>query len=133
MNARSHPRSGRLLALSVAVALALAGCSDGPRGPGTLNARVEGPTPLGAAVVEVVGPGIAGFEGQGDTRVYGVLVPAQEGVHRVVVVSASGAIRFGIKVEDLGADLPTLTALDVATVLNQPGLLVGVKVRVERP
>ncbi|MFQ5535819.1 MAG: hypothetical protein ACE5GJ_00070 [Gemmatimonadota bacterium] len=114
-------------------ALFASACDSGPSGPGTLNARVEGPPTLGAAVIEVTGGGIQGFEDQGDTRVYGAMVSEVENRYRVVVISPEGGtIRFGIRVDDVGADLPSASVVTTASTDNLPALGTGVSVKIER-
>ena len=126
-------RAARAGALGLAVALLAAGCDSGPSGPGTLSATVSSTSPLGAVVLEVVGPGVQGFEPQGSSRAFGATLSATEGRHRVVVVAPDGApLRFGIRVEDLGADLPAITAVSAASPQNLPALAEGIEVRVER-
>lgn len=112
-------RGARWVRLSAfALLAAFAACDRGPSGPGTMNAVVEG-SGLGAVVVEVVGEGITGFEGLGDTQAYGALVSAVEERHRVVLVDARGGrVEFGIEVEDLSVDLPTVTVLFAANTDN---------------
>ena len=50
----------RRAALALAAVTLLAACDNGPSGPGTLSATVSGPTPLGAVLLEVTGPGVRG-------------------------------------------------------------------------
>ena len=109
-------------------------CSDGPSGPGTLDATVEAPTQLGGVVLELTGPGITGFVGQGDTQAYGAVVSELEGRHRVILISqGSGTLRFGVQVEDLAAELPTVQVISATTLLNQPALLTGIVASVALP
>lgn len=114
-------------------ALAVSACDSGPSGPGTLSATVESATPVGAVVLEVVGPAVEGFEAQGSTHVYGTAVAAAAGRHRAVVVAPDGAaLRFGIRVSDLGAEPPAVTAVAAASPLNLPALATGIQVLVSR-
>jgi hypothetical protein len=96
------------------LAALLAGCGDD--GPGTLTVTVEAPEALGAVSIEVVGPGVLGFEGMGSTEAYGGTVSAREGRHRVVVVDPTGGpeLTFGIRVEDVSAPWPTLRLVSAA-------------------
>jgi hypothetical protein len=128
-------RSGKPgVIVALAVAALVAGCDWGPNGPGTLSVTVSGATPLGAAVLEVTGPGVAGFSGQGDTRVYGTVVSATLGIHRVVAVSADGgALHLGIEVEDLGADPPVVVVLRSANTENREVSSAGVRAVVSEP
>ena len=127
-------KARRLVALALVV-LSLGACDlFGPSGPGTLDATLTGPTPLGAALLEVSGLGIQGFVGQGDTRVYGAEVNATTGTHRVVAISASGGVlSFGIKVADLGMDLPLATVMKVANPANIVVLSTQVVVEISKP
>lgn len=124
----------RLRGWTVLVALGLAAlaaaCDSGPSGPGTLTARVTGPSPLGAAVLEVTGGAVEGFEGRGDTQAYGATVSA--GRHRVVLVDRNAdGMSFGIRVSDLGADPPVVTVIKVASDLNLVTLSTRVEVTIE--
>ena len=104
----------------------LAACDDrGIEGPGALVARVEAPdVALGSAVVKVDGPGIAGFEAVGDTRVFAR--EQADGSHRVVVVDPRGGdLRFRVRVEDVSAALPSsivTSAADTTNVLVASGV-----------
>ena len=85
-----------LLALLGGAVVTLAACESGPSGPGTLSGTAtatQGQT-LGAVVLEVTGPGIQGFEGQGGSIAYGAAVSAQNERWRVVVVG-TGQLGFG--------------------------------------
>ena len=125
-------RSGSVAALLMV--LALPACDSGPRGPGTLTTRVTAPQPVGAVVLEVVGAGITGFEGQGAVRVFGALDSGGSGKHRVVVLSPTGGteIRFGITFADRSGTMPTITAVSAATPANASVSTAGIRVRVER-
>jgi hypothetical protein len=131
MSARS-PGLGRLLAgMAVSAVVALSACESGPSGPGTLDGSVTGPANLGAVVLEVTGASVQGFTGQGDTQAYGALVSTAENKHRVILVDRSGGeIHFGIRVDDLGADAPTVTVVLAAGTDNLPKLLSGIDVKV---
>lgn len=121
------------LGLIGALVLATA-CDSGPKGPGELSATVSG-RELGAAVLEVSGPGITSFQGQGGSRVFSAalspnaLVPT----YRVIVVDPEGGdLHFGIRVEDVAAQLPTVAVLQAVgpTNVSVPGS--GLQVRVAR-
>ena len=92
----------------------LVGCGDD--GPGTLMVTLRAPDALGAVSLEVMGPGVLGFEGVGATEAYGGTVSSREGRHRVVVVDPLGGaeLRFGIRVEDVSAQWPTLRVVSAA-------------------
>jgi hypothetical protein len=100
-------------------ALALTAACDGREGPGYLAAALEGPLPLGAAVVDVRGVGIMGFEPAGTTRVFSAVTPA--GVHRVVLVGeTTGDLTFRIRVEDPKAAPPTGVVVSAADAEDRP-------------
>ena len=111
----------------------LAGCDSGPEGPGFLTARIDGPTPLGAAVIEVTGAGVTGFEGAQTTHV----IPREKGVgvHRVVLIGeAAGDLIFQIGVQDVRATPPVATVLSAADGQNQPlGSVQAFRVQIARP
>jgi len=123
----------RRAAVAVLLAGLVAACDSGPSGPGTLSATVSGPQALGAVLLEVTGLGVQGFVGQGDTRVYGAELSALDGKHRVLVVGTGGALRFGIKVDDLGAVPPVIVVMKTASPLNLVILNTGVTVVVAEP
>lgn len=116
-----------LLALSV-------GACDlfGPSGPGTLEATVSADAPLGALVLELQGEGITGFVGRGDTRVYGRAVAPAQGRHRVILVAPEGSpLRFGIEVEDRGADKPSVLVVSAVDTENRASNAPGIQVKVD--
>jgi len=123
----------RGLVLALALALATSGCDlFGPSGPGTLEAIVESNGQLGGLVLELTGPGIDGFEGRGGVQAYGTRVSASEERHRLVlVVPGPQPLRFGIRVADLGADLPTVRVVSAVTLENQVVLPTGVEIRLD--
>ncbi len=123
----------RWLAVTV-FTLSVAGCDlFGPSGPGVLNATLTSTNQIGAVVLEVTGLSVTGIQPQGDTRAFSAVVNTQRGQHRVVLVSPDGgSMRFGIEVDDLGADEPTVTVVSAASTQNLPSLATGVVVRVER-
>ena len=124
-------RSGRTArALALAALLGAAACDDGP---GTWTAAVEGPGPVGAALVEVRGDGVRGFEGAGDSRVFADPSPSRGGGWRVVVVSPSGSAAFRIRVADGEGPRPAVTLLSAADVADRSvTALGGYEVRVAR-
>ena len=99
----------------VATFASLAG-SCGHEGPGMLTVTVTAPEALGAVSLEVVGPGVLGFQGIGSTEAYGGVVSAREGRHRVVIVdpTAGAQLRFGIRLEDVSGQWPTLRVVSAA-------------------
>lgn len=124
----------RLLATALVALLAGVGGCDlfGPSGPGTLEATVSAGEPLGGLVLELRGPGITGFEARGDTRVFSRSAATPDGRHRVVLVGPEGSpLRFGITVEDLGADKPTLLVVSAVGPGNRPSNARGIEVRVD--
>ncbi len=123
-----------LCALSVFLALAGSGCDlFGPSGPGTVSAIFRGPQPLGGIVVEVTGQGIEGFEGLGSTQVLGAVVSAEQGTHRVVAIVPPGAdVRVGIRVADLGSEMPRFRVVWAVNPANTPLSTEGIRARVER-
>ena len=129
---RAPPRSRTALASFALVAL-LGSCGDDPNGPGTLLATVETPSPLGGVVLEVHGEGIQGFSSRGDSRIYSAVVSETEGRHRVIVLSPTGDLRFGVQVANVRGGAPTFAALAGTTEANQPAPLQGLTVRVARP
>jgi hypothetical protein len=95
-----------------------AACDSGPEGPGFLTGTLEGPIPLGAAVLEVTGAGVLGFEGAGTTHV--ISRPSAEGVHRVVLIGeAPGDLRFRIHVAEVRDATPSATLMEAADGGNQ--------------
>jgi len=111
-----------------------AACDSSPRGPGTLVVTVDAGDALGAVTLEVVGPGVTGFEGLGTTETFGSLVSSREGRHRVVVVDpVGGTLRFGIRVQDVRADAPTVTVVAAAGTDNLERITADVDVRLAAP
>ena len=115
------------------LALPLAGCDlFGPSGPGTLDATVRADEPLGGLVLELEGGGIVGFQGRGETRAYGRTVSEAQGRHRLVLVAPEGAtLRFGIEVEDLGAEPPSVRVVSAVGPGNVASNAPGIEVRVD--
>lgn len=126
-------RHRSLGAVALLAGLLAAGCDSGPEGPGFLTARIEGPTPLGAAVVEVTGAGVTGFEGAQSTHV----IPRETGVgvHRVVLIGETpGELVFQVGVQDVRAAPPVATVLSAADAQNQPlSSLQAFQVQIARP
>ena len=120
--------------VALAAAALLSGCDlFGPSGPGVLDATLTSSSELGGVVLEITGPSVTGFEGQGDTRAFGAPVSAATGRHRLVLVQpGAGPMRFGIQVDDLGADPPAVTVVAATNVKNFPAPLSGVEVSVQR-
>lgn len=112
--------------------LFLGACDSGPEGPGSFVGRASGES-LGAVLLEVQGPGIAGFAGRGSTQVYSGGVPSKVDTYRVILVDPQGGdIGFEIEVEDLGMEGPIITVIQASrtdNVLMSPS---GVAVSVER-
>jgi len=122
MSRRSPITRVRTPALAFAFLVLAVGCESGPSGPGALDARVESLTSsFGAAVVEVQGPGIAGFDGAGTTQVFWSAT-SQPDNFRVVLVSPEGSntLAFRIRVGDLGGPIPGGTVIEAADLLNDP-------------
>jgi hypothetical protein len=128
--ARRRGRALRgLLALGV---LALAACE--PSGEGELTAHVQAPRPTGALVIDLIGTGVLGFEGAGDTRTFSGAVDPRATSHRVIVVSTSGQrLTFRVRVEDVSAPPPTAAVSAAADASNVPiETLEGYEVRIAR-
>lgn len=115
--------------LALAAALALAACSSGPKGPGTLKGTVTvtAPQTLGAVVLEVTGSGIQGFEGQSGSVAYGAVVNLPDGRWRAVVVG-TGPLTFGVKVDNLKDPLPKVQVIQAVDDKNAALSTSGVKV-----
>ena len=120
------------LALVLSLLGAMAGCGDD--GPGTLTVTVDAPDALGAVSLEVVGPGVRGFEGMGNTQVFGGTVSAREGRHRVLAVdpTVAEALQFGILVDDVSAPWPTLRVVSAAGIDDEERLTSDVRITVAR-
>lgn len=125
--------NGRVRIFGVLALLALfAACDSGPEGPGALTGRVTGEE-LGAVLIEVVGPGITGFEALGSTQVYAAAVADEVDTHRVVLVSPqTGELTFHIQVEDRGMEGPVITVLQAALGDNRAVSAAVATVTVER-
>lgn len=121
------PALVRIMAMACLV-LAAAACDDDPSGPGTFTVRVDGPAdaPAGAAVVELAGEGITGFEAIGSAQVFSRTVRAPteqepEGLYRVVVVAPAGSsVAFGVEVEDVALGYPSASLRRVTDTANAP-------------
>jgi hypothetical protein len=126
MRRRSWPTAAVLCCM-----IAFAGCDSGPKGPGTLLTTVSAGGALGAVTLEVVGPGVTGFEGVGGTHAYGGVVSARQNRHRVVLVDpVGGTLRVAIAVQDVRADAPTVTVVAAAGTDNLERTTTDVVVRV---
>ncbi len=115
--------------VAVAALVAVTACSSGPSGPGTLKgtATVTAPQTLGAVVLELTGPGIDGFEGQGGSVAYGAVVNLPKGQWRVVVVG-TGELAFGVKVDNVKDPKPTVQVIKAVDATNAAISVSGVKV-----
>ena len=123
----------RFVILAAVTALAVTACDSGPSGPGTIDAIVEAPQPVGAVVLEFVGGGVEGFDAQGNTQVYGALVSAADSTYRVILVSPDGSpLRFGIRVTSVRDAQPVVTAVSAVSPANAALTAVGLQVRLER-
>ncbi len=130
---RTSAPSGRMVrwvAVSLTAILAgalFASCESGPSGPGAWQGSVESVArAFGAAVIEVQGAGIQGFEGEGTTLVFWTATAAPDN-YRVVLVSPEGSqtVRFRTRVLDLAAGPPAGTTVEAVTLLNGPVPTVG--------
>ncbi len=115
---RPPARKGFRSFAGAAALLATLACGDsGPGGPETLTATIEGPAPLGAALVEVTGGGIEGFEGDSSTEAFAAeLAP---GVHRVVLIAPAPDLRFRILVSDAEEGAPTARVVSAVGTDNE--------------
>lgn len=99
--AHSNFPFARLGALVLAAGVALSGCSDEApvSGPGTMTATLTGPGgPEGAALVELLGPGLAGITALGDVDLY---AEVDAGGARVVLIHPTGGdLAFRVAVPD---------------------------------
>jgi len=110
-----------MASLAAAAVVFLAACDTSPSGPATVAGTVTGPSDLGAVVLDVVWPGVQGFEGQGSTQVYWAQVPDEPNRHRVILVGpAGGDLRFGVLVDDLYLEGPVVTVVEAASTNNLP-------------
>lgn len=119
---RIVPAHTYIAAAAVAFLFTSVGCESGPSGPGSWDAAVENVTmSFGAAVIEVQGAGIAGFDAAGTTRVFWSET-AQPDNYRVVLISPEGStsIPFRVRVTDLAGPVPGGTVLEAADLLNNP-------------
>lgn len=119
---------------ALVAALTVAACDSGPKGPGVLNATVEAPQAVGAVVLEFTGMGVRGFEAQGNTQVYSGAGSGGAARQRVILVTPTGStrIRFGVELDDRGADLPSVVAVSAVTADNVTTTTSGLKIRIER-
>jgi hypothetical protein len=111
-----------------------AACDGGPSGPGALRVTVDAPEALGAVTLEVVGPGVTGFEGIGDTEAFGSVVSGRENRHRVVLVSRPGGrLEVAVLVDDVGSDPPVISVVAAAGTDDLERITTDVSVRVGGP
>jgi hypothetical protein len=103
-----------LRSVALAVLWAATACDSGPKGPGFLTGTIEGPVPLGAAIVEVQGEGVLGFEAAGTTHVFST--PSdQPGVHRVVLIGETpGDLPFKVQVQEMRDRPPSATIIQAS-------------------
>jgi hypothetical protein len=103
------------------VALLVAGCDSGPDGPGDLVGSVQSPaSSLGGVVIEVVGPAIEDFSGEGGTKVFWA---RQEDpvVFRVIAIGdGGGALNFTASVQERAGKLPRATVISAVDSQNRP-------------
>lgn len=133
MSARGRGIATRGAWIGALVAVLLASACE-PSGPGSLTATIQIPAPTGAAVIELTGPSVTGFEGIGGTRVFPAPATAADTVRRVVVVSPSGtSLQFRVDVADIRADPPRGQVVEAVDPTNQrvPSLT-GYAVRIAR-
>ena len=126
--------AGRRAGWAVTIVLVCLAAACGDDGPGVLTVTVSAPDALGAVSLEVVGQGVLGFDEVGAAEAYGGVVSAREGRHRVVVVDPTGGDRlsFGIRVEDLGAEWPTLRVVSAAGTDDVERMTADIQVSVAR-
>jgi len=110
-------RSGGWRLVGVVLAVLAAACSDapGPSGPGSYAVVIQGgDVPAGAAVVELIGPGIVGVESVGSARVYSTPLATQDGIRVVIIAPGEGELGFRVLVADLALAAPRGDVLDAA-------------------
>ena len=120
-------------AAAVAAVMLASACDWGPKGPGQLSGVLRsGSILLGAVVLEITGPGIEGFSGNGQTRVFHA--EPEPGVHRVALLTSSpGQFDFSMAVEDVRAPMPAVTPLQAVDADNGPMVdLTGIFVNISR-
>jgi len=123
----------RRVVLGLSLGLAIGGCDLGPSGPGLLKAMVSGPEALGGAVLEIVGPGIQGFEGSGGALVLGSPTSAVEPRYRVLVIDpVGGELHFSIRVDDVSRKSIAAAVIAATSPDNRALTASVVSVRVER-
>jgi hypothetical protein len=126
-------RPRQRIGLAAALALGAAACEE--TGPGTLAASVRAPVPTGAVVIELVGAGVTGFEGEGGTRVFAAEpLSAADTLRRVIVMSPTGAaLQFRVAVEDVSQPPPRAAVVDAVDPANRKiTALAGYAVRIAR-
>jgi hypothetical protein len=106
--------------LVLAALVALAGCDSNSGPPGVLSGTVtvSAQQTLGAAVLEITGSGIQGFQGQGGSVVYGALLDAQSKRYRMVVVG-TGPLSFGVKVDNVKSRRPAVQVVSAVDDQNK--------------
>ena len=122
-----------LRALVVAAVMFLNACDWGPEGPGRLSGVLRsGSIPLGAVVLEITGPGIEGFSGSGQTRLFHA--EPEPGVHRIALLTSSpGQFDFSMAVRDVSAPMPAVTPLEAVDGDNEAVVdLTGIFVNISR-
>jgi hypothetical protein len=107
-------RAWAIRSVACAALWTAAACDSGPKGPGFLTGTIEGPVPLGAAIVEVQGEGVLGFEAAGTTHVFDS--PGdQPGVHRIVLIGETpGDLPFKVQVQEMRDRPPTATIIQAS-------------------
>jgi len=107
--------------LTATAALLAAGCDSGPDGPGNLVGSVQSPSAsLGGVVIEVVGPAIEDFSGEGGTRVFWAR-QEDPGVFRVIAVAeGGGSLNFTASVQERSGKLPRATVISAVDSQNRP-------------
>ena len=119
-------------ALLALMAVTAPGCDSGPSGPGALVGTVTGPS-LGGVALQIVGRGIRGFEGLGETQAYAAPLSGTPNAFRVLLVAPQGdELRFEIQVDDVAMEDPVMTVVSAAGVDNLTMLTAGIVTRIER-
>lgn len=125
-------RPMRLVFATLAL-VALSACDSGPSGPATVAGTVSAPLEVGAVVIDVVWPGVQGFEARGSTQVYSASVAGEPDRYRVVLLTPGGGdLTFSILVDDLYLEGPVVTLVEAAGTNNQPRPVGDLSIRLER-
>jgi hypothetical protein len=107
-------RAFRGVAASILVILLATGCDSDPSGPGEITGEVlTSGAELGGAVLQVVGVGIQGFQGDGGSRVYWAPMTAEDSYRVIVIQGTPGHLRFQVSVEDVGSRSPSAVILNL--------------------